>query len=92
VIFLFGKEYTWRSILFGKELVMSGARWGIGDGKNTQMLTDWWIPGINLKFLKPLISVPENASVSLLIDEDMGAWNADRVQAIFEENVASQIL
>jgi hypothetical protein len=68
---------------------MSGARWGIGDGKNTQMLTDWWIPGINPKFLKPLILVPENASVSLLIDEDMGAWNADRVQAIFEEDVAS---
>jgi hypothetical protein len=71
---------------------MSGARWGIGDGKNTQMLTDWWIPGINPKFLKPLILVPENASVSLLIDEDMGAWNVDRVQAIFEEDVASQIL
>ena len=67
-------------------------RWGIGDGKNTQLLTDWWIPGVNPEFLNPLVTVPEATSVSFLIDEELGTWDVDRVNTTFSEEVATQVL
>jgi hypothetical protein len=72
--------------------VEQGVRWGIGDGQNTQLLTDWWIPGVNPEFLKPLVTVPEDTSVNFLIDEALGTWDVDRVNTIFSEDIAALVL
>jgi hypothetical protein len=84
-------SFTWRSILFGRELLQQGVQWGIGTGQNTKLLTDKWIPRINPEFIHPLTPLPEAATMDFLID-DHSAWNTDMVNSIFEEGVATQIL
>jgi hypothetical protein len=37
-------SYTWRSSLFGRELLFCGAQWGIGDGRSVKITSDNWIP------------------------------------------------
>ena len=36
-------SYTWRSILYGRELVKAGVRWGIANGQNVRNWQDIWI-------------------------------------------------
>jgi hypothetical protein len=85
-------SYTWRSILFGKELIKQGIRWGIGDGKTTRLLSDHWIPEVAPGFLKPRGPIPEGASVSLIMDSDRMIWDTDRIQTLFDEETAAKIL
>ena len=33
-------SYAWKSILYGKELIVKGTRYIIGNGKSTKMWTD----------------------------------------------------
>jgi hypothetical protein len=84
-------SYTWRSILFGRELLQQGLQWGIGNGKHTKILLDRWIPDLNPEFVKPLTPLPEAATVDFLIDEVSGTWNDDLVHSIFEEETANKI-
>jgi hypothetical protein len=53
-------SYTWRSILFGRELLKEGVRWGIGDGNSTRIESDNWIPGVSPSMLKPSVPLLEN--------------------------------
>ena len=85
-------SYTWRSILFGKRLVEKGLRWGIGDGSMTKILSDNWIPGVSPSWLRPLVSIPADQTVSSLILEDSHTWNMDLVRTIFDEDTAARIL
>lgn len=41
-----GASFTWRSILFGRELLKKGVRWGIGNGTSVKIINDFWIPRI----------------------------------------------
>jgi hypothetical protein len=76
-------SYTWRSILFGKELLQQGLRWGIGNGRTTKLLSDNWVPDLLPFQMKTRISVPEGAKVDLLIDQDHGGWDTNVVRTIF---------
>jgi hypothetical protein len=55
-------SYTWRSILFGMELLKEGIQWGIGNGQRTKLLSDNWIPGIHPFMLSPRIAIPVGAT------------------------------
>jgi hypothetical protein len=85
-------SYTWRSILFGKELIKHGIRWGIGDGTSTRLLSDHWIPEIAPGFLKPRSPISENAFVSMIMDSDRITWDVDRIRTLFDEETAAKIL
>lgn len=37
-------SYTWRSIIWGRELLDHGLQWRIGDGKQVRIYTDAWVP------------------------------------------------
>jgi hypothetical protein len=39
-------SYTWRSLMHGKELLLKGMHWRIGDGKQVFICRDNWIPEI----------------------------------------------
>lgn len=37
-------SYAWKSILHGKDLLVQGMRYVIGDGSHTNMWSDSWLP------------------------------------------------
>jgi hypothetical protein len=63
-------SYTWRSILFGRDLLLRGVRWGIGDGKYIKLTSDHWIPDRPPYMLNPLKPIPDVATIDCLIDEE----------------------
>jgi hypothetical protein len=85
-------SFTWRSILYGRELLAQGVTWGIGDGKTVKILSDNWVPNFPPSFLKPKSPIPASATVHCLMDEETGLWNLENVNAFFEEDAAKQIL
>jgi hypothetical protein len=85
-------SYTWRSILFGRELLRSGIRWGIGDRSSIRIETDNWIPGVSPVLLNPQVPLLEDQKVNTLILEDSRSWDVDLVRTVFSEEVAAQVL
>ena len=37
-------SYAWKSILKGRDVILKGALWRIGDGKRVRILGDNWLP------------------------------------------------
>jgi hypothetical protein len=85
-------SYTWRSILFGRELLAQGVQWGIGDGRTVRILKDFWVPQYPPALLKPISPIPDQATVHCLIDEETGTWISESVQAFFNPQAAAQIM
>jgi hypothetical protein len=67
-------SFTWRSILFGRELLLKGLQWGVGNGTRIRVTLDNWIPGFPSGTFSTLEPVLSNATVRLLMDEN-GAWD-----------------
>ena len=84
-------SYTWRSILYGRELVKAGVRWGIANGQKVKIMTDHWIPGRPPHMLQTLFPIPEYAKVCSLMDGH-GHWNEENVRAFFPEETVELIL
>jgi ribonuclease HI len=85
-------SFTWRSILFGRELLKKGIRWGIGDGESVKIMTDNWIPGHQQGTIKPLTPIPSTAKVRYLMNEHGNGWEEDTVRAFFHDELAEEIL
>ena len=77
--------------MFGRELVLSGLRWGVGNGESIRILHDSWIPGLAPGTFKTLEALPENAKVQLLLNEEGSAWDMDTVRHFFAEEMAQTI-
>jgi hypothetical protein len=52
-------SYTWRSILFGRELLLQGVQWGISNGRSVKIKSDYWIPDRPPYMLRPTNPIPE---------------------------------
>jgi hypothetical protein len=59
-------SYTWRSILFGRDLLVKGIRWGVGNGEGIKILEDNWIPDFPAGTFTTLQDLPEGAKVQFL--------------------------
>ena len=84
-------SYTWRSILFGRELVKAGVRWGIANDQKVKIMSDNWIPGRPPQLLRSLSPIPESARVCTLM-ADNHSWNEENVRAFFAQETADLIL
>lgn len=74
-------SYTWRSILKGRDVLMEGLRWRVGDGACIQVWTDPWLPSEFLPFMtSPVAPRWENLCVSSLIKPGTNEWNAEVLQ------------
>ena len=71
-------SYSWRSILWGREVVQAGCITRIGDGKNTKILGDNWLPKPSLFRPWGAKHISPNAKVSVLITND-GSWHRDLI-------------
>ncbi|KAK1353645.1 zf-RVT domain-containing protein [Heracleum sosnowskyi] len=72
---------TWRSICWGKHLLIQGLRRRIGNGQNTNAFKDPWIPRPP-SFLPIMNGLNEEMKVSELIQQP-GKWNRDLIQQLY---------
>lgn len=76
--------------MYGKEILMKGVLWRVGDGKTIRINKDNWIQCSSM--IKPIVSLPEGLKVHSLIDEDTSCWNEEIVQSYFNEEDVEKIL
>ncbi|KAG2315720.1 hypothetical protein Bca52824_018842 [Brassica carinata] len=83
-------SYAWRSIQFGKELLVLGITKKIGNGRTVSVWVDAWIEGEVMR--RPLmknIFVDLLLCVDKLIDQETRCWNLNTLHDLFyEEDVA----
>uniref|UniRef100_A0A803NYQ1 CCHC-type domain-containing protein n=1 Tax=Cannabis sativa TaxID=3483 RepID=A0A803NYQ1_CANSA len=72
---------TWQGILWGRELLQSGLRWKIGEGRSVLCGSDPWIPG-HSSFQPISYRGPANGVVANLITENR-EWDLPLLQSYF---------
>ncbi|KAM6584731.1 hypothetical protein CsatB_011733 [Cannabis sativa] len=80
----------WRGIVWGKELLIKGLRRRIGNGANTRVFKDPWIPRPP-SFLPITKEVGDLMMVSELIEQS-GQWNIDLIHQVFSTPDSQLIL
>jgi hypothetical protein len=84
-------SYTRRSILFGRELLLKGIRWGVGNGQGISILQDSWIPRLQSDTFKTVEDLPPNSKVSFLLNDRADHWDMDKVNFFFTPEMARAI-
>uniref|UniRef100_A0A803Q185 RNase H type-1 domain-containing protein n=1 Tax=Cannabis sativa TaxID=3483 RepID=A0A803Q185_CANSA len=84
-------SFVWRSLMWGKKLILKGYRWRVGDGSNIRVLEDPWLPRpVTFKIYdKP--PLPEHLWVVDLKLGD-GTWDKPFISAVFNKDDAEMIL
>jgi hypothetical protein len=77
---------------FGRELLLQGVQWGIGNGRSVNIMSDHWIPDRPPYMLRPIKPIPAIAIVNCLMDEETGSWIPETVYAFFDQETADQIM
>uniref|UniRef100_A0A803NHW6 RNase H type-1 domain-containing protein n=1 Tax=Cannabis sativa TaxID=3483 RepID=A0A803NHW6_CANSA len=83
-------SFTWRSIIWERDLMASGLIWKIGDGEHIRTEEDHWIPNNKLKSYNAN-GAPTSCLLSYLID-DLGTWDLAKLRTHFEEPLINDIL
>ena len=79
-------SYAWRSIMAAKQVVIEGSRIRIGDGEQTFIGKDPWLPDSECGFINTLLSEQVKAApVSSLMVPSTRAWDYDILNDIFNE-------
>uniref|UniRef100_A0A803PUL2 CCHC-type domain-containing protein n=1 Tax=Cannabis sativa TaxID=3483 RepID=A0A803PUL2_CANSA len=81
---------TWQGIRWGRELLIKGLRWKIGEGRLIRSGFDPWIPR-HTSFLPLTYSGPSNGVVANLITDER-QWNATLLQQYFSPIDVDKIL
>jgi len=80
-------SFEWRSILKGRDVIIKGVVWRVGDGKQIRIWGDNWLLA---KITSPVIYGQESTCVEVLIDQITRSWKVDMINHVFEEaNVAA---
>ncbi|XP_031111934.1 uncharacterized protein LOC116015909 [Ipomoea triloba] len=77
-------SFCWRIIMAAHELICSGVRRRIGDGKSTLIWGHPWLPNDPSPMVQTPMPVALNGSlVSGLIDPNSGSWDLSILQDVF---------
>ncbi|KAK0606918.1 hypothetical protein LWI29_006286 [Acer saccharum] len=77
-----GCSHVWRSIMWGKKLLLEGLRWRVGNGTGIKVFSDPWIP--RPSSFKPISSnIDSDLRVSDLIDAERHCWDIQKLDSIF---------
>ena len=96
--FLSAKEghrpsYAWRSILFGRELLLKGIRKQVGNGKSISVWSETWInDGVMRMPLMKKIMVDLELKVCDLLELVSRTWQIDKLKELFFEEDIQRIL
>lgn len=83
-------SYTWRSLVWGIELLHHCSRWCIGNGQAIRVYNDAWIPKERFFRVHSQPTLPLNSLVNSLISEG-GCWDVEKVYNHFEWQKARAI-
>lgn len=79
-------SFAWRSIIFGRELLMESLKWKVGDGKDTRVWLDKWIEdpatGMRTPWIKNY-AFDVNLRASDLINTQTRKWDLQALQEVF---------
>uniref|UniRef100_A0A803PPP4 Reverse transcriptase domain-containing protein n=1 Tax=Cannabis sativa TaxID=3483 RepID=A0A803PPP4_CANSA len=81
---------TWQGIVWGRELLLKGLHWKIGEGRLIRVALDPWIPSRDT-FTPTLFSSHANAMVSHLITDER-VWNVPLLEQWFSPLDVDRIL
>ena len=85
-------SHAWKSILRGRDVILNGARWRVGNGQKIKIWQSKWLPK---KYTAPLLECPiddfANSSVDSLIDPIKREWITELVDGLFVPEVVESI-
>lgn len=75
-------SFIWRSILWGRQVIKTGIRWRIGDGKKVFVYKDGWLPRPDT--FKPVSppSLPAETKVAKLMNNE-NQWDVSKLNQHF---------
>ena len=77
-------SYAWKSILKGREVILKGALWRVGDGKKIKIWGDNWLPTRNQpKITSSVLYGQESSSVAVLINQSTKRWREEVIDHCF---------
>ena len=86
------RSYAWKSILQGRDVILDGACWRVGDGKSIKIWQHHWLPRKHpTKVLSPMVESMEETTVECLINKGTRTWNATMVDGIFAPQEVEEI-
>uniref|UniRef100_A0A2N9EC60 Reverse transcriptase domain-containing protein n=1 Tax=Fagus sylvatica TaxID=28930 RepID=A0A2N9EC60_FAGSY len=80
-------SFIWRSLLKGRDTLVKGIKWKVGDGRSINVWRDKWLP------VTPGGQQDENSGLLVrdLIDEDRNWWNEELIDMVFDRRIATAI-
>ncbi|XP_040999620.1 uncharacterized mitochondrial protein AtMg00310-like [Juglans microcarpa x Juglans regia] len=73
-------SFIWRSLLAAKNLIIKGSIWRIGDGKETKIWKDRWLPKRSSFMIHCQgQTIDEEAKVADLINENTKQWDREKI-------------
>ncbi|KAK3183014.1 hypothetical protein Dsin_030300 [Dipteronia sinensis] len=74
-------SHMWRSLIWGRDLLVKGLRWGVGDGNKIRVFKNQWIPR-PISF-KPITTDPRNdVKVADILDKDHHRWDIGKLNEV----------
>ncbi|WZY89335.1 hypothetical protein YC2023_046070 [Brassica napus] len=81
-------SYAWKSILHGKDLIVKGMRYIIGNGESTKMWTDSWLSLHPPRPPRSRGEVNTNSKVSDYVLNNGRGWNLDKLREdVIQEDI-----
>ena len=91
-------SFAWKSILKGRDIILRGMKWRVGDGWSIKILRDQWLPSVGssrvLSPPPPLKDHDPEMKVANLIDHEQRCWRTKIIDGMFlpfEVNVIKAI-
>ncbi|XP_065628492.1 uncharacterized protein LOC136067104 [Quercus suber] len=85
-------SYAWKSILKGRDVILKGALWRIGDGKRVRIWGDNWLPSkTSARIITPVLYGQENSNVEVLINPSTRCWRNNIIDHVFNVQEAEMI-
>ncbi|KAK3199433.1 hypothetical protein Dsin_022848 [Dipteronia sinensis] len=81
-----GRSHTWRSIVWGKKLLLQGLRWRVGNGYDIKVFIDSWLPR-HASFKPISLCRDVNMTVAELIDKDRHCWDSHGLSYLWIERL-----
>ncbi|CAL9003043.1 unnamed protein product, partial [Prunus brigantina] len=87
-------SWAWNSLLDGRDVILSGARWQIMGGNSVKLWEDSWLPSSNHGYLRHIALVPSTGPrmVADIIDWDHKTWNLEDIENLISVAEANEIL